>query len=205
MKKITIIFLFTLISCNKYNVEIEPGFTKIDKSFDDRDKLIVKIEPNKKYQYWEYIFSQPFFEKDKDRIIHQSGDPSLKLKYKFINPKKGFFNECQPAWCYSYIAYLENGKVNYITDEKQLKNFIGNISNLEEAILIGKINGLWFDSEKIEGGAYKKTKNGYELYLRKYDNCPVKMESMKVHIDSTGKFTSEKNGVYYESDDCIVS
>ena len=61
-------------------------------------------------------------------------------------------------WCYSYIAYLENGKVNYITDEKQLKNFIGNINNLEEAILIGKINGLWFDSEKIEGGAYKKKK-----------------------------------------------
>ena len=158
MKKITIIFLFTLISCNKYNVKIEPGFTKIDKSFDDRDKLIVKIEPNKNYQYWEYVFSQPFFEKDKDRIIHQSGDSSLKLKYKFINPKKGFFNECHPAWCYSYIAYLENGKVNYITYEKQLKNFIGNINNLEEAILIGKINGLWFDSEKIEGGAYKKKK-----------------------------------------------
>ena len=89
-------------------------------------------------------------------------------------------------WCYSYIAYLENGKVNYITDEKQLKNFIGNINN-------------------IEGGAYKKQKNGYEIYLRKYDNCPVKMESIKVHIDSTGKFTSEKNGVYYESDDCIIS
>ena len=211
MKKIIIILLFATLSCNKHNlenkhnVEIEPGFTKIGKSFNDRDKLIVKIEPNRKYQYWEYVFSQPYFKTNQDRIIYQSGDPSLKLKYKFINPKKGFFNECHPALCYSYIAYVENGKVNYITDENQLKNFIGNITTLEEAILIGKINDLWFDSEKIEGGAYKKIKNGYELYLMKYDNCPIKMESIKVHIDSTGKFTSKKNGIYYESDDCIMS
>ncbi|TDP01686.1 hypothetical protein [Flavobacterium sp. 245] len=205
MNKFIIIVVFSFFSCHKYNVDIEKGFTKIDRNFQDRNKLIDKIEPNEKYQYWEFVFSNPGLQSGKDKVLRNVGDSLIKSRYKIINPKKGFFNECMPSWCYSYIAYVKNGKVNYVTDEQGLKNFIGNINSLEEAILIAKLNDLWFDSEEIKAGAYKKTKNGYELYLMKYYNCPVKMESIKANIDTTGKFSSKSNGIYFESTDCIVS
>lgn len=203
MKNIIPLLILILLSCKKQN-EIEPGFNKIDKKIVDRNYLINKIEPDTSYQYWQYVQAFPYLKNKDESIIKQSGDTLLRNKYKIINPKKGFFVECQPATCYSFIAYIQNDKVNYITDEKGLKRFIGKIKSLEEAMLIAKINNLWFDSEEMIGGAYKKTENGYELYLKKSYDCPIKFESVKTKIDSTGNLSSKSNGVYFESKDCIV-
>lgn len=203
MKNIITLLVLTLLSCKKQN-EIETGFNKIDEKFADRNYLINKIEPDKNYPYWQYVKATPGLKNKDESIIKQSGDTLLRNKYKIINPKRGFFVECQPAICYSFIAYIQNDKVNYITDEKELKRFIGNINSLEEAMLIAKINGLWFDSEDMIGGSYKKIENGYELYLKKSYDCPIKFESVKTKIDSVGNLSSKSNGIYFESEDCIV-
>jgi hypothetical protein len=202
MKRLVIIILLLSLSCKKPDIGFEDGFTKIDQSLMDRETLIRGISPNKVYDYWEYGFYNPL---GQATIMKSSGDVSLKKNVKFRNPEKGFFMECLPAICYSYIAYIENGSVKYITDEAGLKKFIGNIDNLEEAILISKLNGFWFDAEEKKAGSYKKTNDGFELYMMKYYPCPVKMESVKITIDSTGNFQTKSNGIYYESKDCIIS
>ncbi len=86
--------------------------------------------------------------------------------------------------------------------ESELQKFIGGINNLEEALLIAKINGLWFDPENMKGGSYRKELNGYSLYLMKWEKCPETKESFKVFIDSKGHVTKENNGIYFRSGEC---
>ena len=46
-----------------------------------------------------------------------------------------------------------------------MKKFIGKIDNLPEAILILEMYDLWFDHKEKKAGSFKKTANGYELYM----------------------------------------
>lgn len=140
-----------------------------------------------------------------NEIIKLFGDTSIKKNFFLKNPVRGFFNECRPGWCYSYIAFIDNKKVNYITDEEGLRKFMGRIDNLEEALLLSKINGLWIDSKEMRASSYKRTVKGFELNLVKSESCPVKYESRRVFIHSNGNFTSESTGVYHEEpDQCIM-
>jgi hypothetical protein len=109
-----------------------------------------------------------------------------------------------PGYCASYIAFIDSGKVKYVTTESEFRKFIGKIDNLEEALLVSKTYDLWFDEKDKRGGSYRRTQNGYELYLCKYCHCPVSKESIKVYIDSSGNFKSINKGYYYKSKDCIM-
>ena len=183
---------------------MEKGFTKINSKFLDPNKLIEKISPNKNYIYWEYVTTKFGLKAGTQHVIlKQNGDLNCRNKYNIGNPGKGFSYNCFNG--YSYIVYIENGNVIYVTDEKDFRKFIGRIDNLEEALLISNLNGLWFDPKEVKAGSFKKTANGFEMYLMKYYNCPVKMESVKVKIDTSGHFKTKTNGIYYESKDCIVT
>lgn len=194
-----------MISCGKNFVRIENGFTKISDEYQNRNKLIDHIQPNKNYSYWEYVLCTPDFHNSQTEIIKKCGDTLIRNNYTFYTPEFGFFNECLPGSCFSYIVYIENDEVLYVTDEVELKKFIGKIDNLEEAILISKIYDLWFDPKEKKAGSFKKTNNGFELYMMKYDGCPETKESIKVEIDSLGNYKSKNNGVYYKSKNCIMS
>jgi hypothetical protein len=204
IRKISLIIFLSLISCGKNSVRIENGFTKINYEYQNRNKLIEHIKPNKKYVYWEYVLFTPDLHNSPTEIIKKSGDTLIRNNYTFYPPESGFFNECLPSSCFSYIAYIENDDVHYVKDEVGLKKFIGKIDTIEEAILISKIYDLWFDPKENKAGSYKKKKNGFELYMMKYNICPERKESIKVEIDSSGNFKSKENGVYYKSNNCLM-
>ena len=201
--QLLVLLFFIFFSCK---TDLYKGFQKISVEYStDRKKLIEKIKPDKNFLYWEYVYLRPGRTSGEEQILKQSGDSLMRKKYSLKKPDKGFFIECMPLYCYSYIIYIDQGKIHYVTDQKELKKFIGKIDNLEEALLISKINGLWFDPNEIKAGSYKKTENGFELNLMKSYDCPIKMEAIKVEIDSLGNFKSKNMGSYYKSTDCIVS
>ena len=205
MKKISILIFVSLISCGKNSVRIENGFTKINDEYQDRNKLIEQIKPNKEYVYWEYATFTPDLYNNQKEVIRKCGDTLIRNNYTFYPPESGFFNECLPGTCFSYATYIENDDVHYVTDEVEMKKFIGKIDNLAEAILILKMYDLWFDPKEKKAGSFKKTNNGFELYMMKYKSCPETKESIKVEIDSIGNFKLKNNGIYYKSNNCIMS
>lgn len=205
MKKVSILVFFSLISCGKNSFQIEDGFTKINNEYQDRNKLIELIKPNKEYSYWEYVKFTPDIQNNQKEIIRKCGDTLIRNNYTFHSPESGFFPGCLPSTCFSYIAYIENDDVKYVTDEIELKKFIGRVDNIGEAILISEIYDLWFDLKEKKAGSFKKTNNGFELYMMKYNGCPETKESIKVEIDSIGNFQSKNNGIYYKSNICNMS
>jgi hypothetical protein len=192
MKKFLILSIFSFISCSKQEIK----FQRIDANIYDKDKMISRIQPNKKYDYWVYVRS--YFASNKIHLIRQYGDKSLKHLLNLQNFNKGFLEECIPNGCYDYIAYIENGQPNYITSKKDFKHFLGDIDNLSEALLSARINSLYVDYQNMKGSVYRKTKHGYELHLVKSSGfcIPGENEAFEFIIDYSGNLSMKNIGMY---------
>jgi hypothetical protein len=137
-----------------------------------RANLFEKVIPEKEYKYWEYVFYDDIFPENENeiyrgKIIVSKGD---KKNYSFltkdVTANYGFFIECHPAICYSYIvAVRADLTIDLVKSETDLKKFIGKVDNIEEVILIAKANGFFFNSDTIITGAYYERENDYLLYL----------------------------------------
>lgn len=183
-------------------------FTPIPKdyAYEDRTLIIDKILPDTNYVYWECLYKDVVSDNTRGKIIVSKGDS---LKYSSIAKKKdsfdGFFLECHPLICYSYIIGVKkDSSVEVINSEKKLKRFIGNIDNLEEALLIAKINGLWFDTDTIIGGAYRIREKDYLFYLLDYSSTPVTYKSVKATLTKKGEFKILSREVYKMTDEYYI-
>ncbi|MGE8343192.1 MAG: hypothetical protein ACN6OI_19340 [Flavobacterium sp.] len=195
MKKTAFLLFLILLSCNNSNYE------SLSPEKVDTESLLKKINPNKVYDYWEVNFCLSITPK----TIFHKGDKKLKNRYNYTSVYGGFFQGCQPVSCSYTVAYLENAKWNYIYDERELASFINKIDNPEEAFLIAKIHDFNIDPYNPKGNGYLKTKNGYDLKVMKYINCPESKESFIVSIDSLGQLKKiESQGFYLKTKNCIV-
>jgi hypothetical protein len=188
-----IIVLILITSCSQKN-----SFSKIETKYLDRDYLIHNIEPNNEILYWKYVESAP------KRIIKESGNRRLLNRYEISEPGTGFFIECFPEFCYSYIVFIDKNGLNYVTNDSSLLRFIGEIDNISEAILVGKTQGLWVDHENEKGGSYRKTNTGFEFKLGQDNCCPLSHESIIFEINFNGEFTTKSNGIYRWPTDNII-
>lgn len=119
------------------------------------------------------------------------------------SPEKGFFQKCLGENCFSYLIACENSRSKYFSNEQQLRDFIGFVDNLPEAILMTQTYGFTFDSANLSGGAYKIEDHYINLYLSKSKGCPLTKESFLVKINrKTGKIDSKSKGIYLKTDDC---
>jgi len=172
----------------------------------DRAYLIDKIIPANEYKYWECVYKEPFVDHSRGRIIVYNGDS---LNYsaiaKKINPNAGFFVECAPLACYSYIVGVRGDKTtDLINTEEKLQKFIGHIDNLEEVILSAKTYGYWYDADTIIGGAYKEREWDYLLFLLEYSSSPVTYTSVKAILAKDGYFRVIDKTIYKQTDVYLV-
>jgi hypothetical protein len=158
--------------------------------YDYLDSLGKKIIPDKKYQYWHYATYSDRYGSDKIQytILKEGGDITLSKKIdKKINPIKtiGIFQRGHPSYTCNYAVIIEDKKVNYIKTEDQFRTFLGNIDNLEEAILLARTYDYGLYNDK-RGSEYRKTKKGYELHLMKYHEFPKFIEFVELQIGKDG-------------------
>lgn len=184
------------------------GFKAIPKdyAFNDRSFIIEKILPDTSYVYWECLYKEILSENRRGKIIVCKGDS---VKYssitKIYNSPNGFFEECHPMICYSYILGIKSDQtIDLVDSGKKLGKFIGNIDNLEEALLIAKVNGLWFDTDTIIGGAYKERENDYLFYLLDYSSTPVTYKSVRAILTKKGVFKIISRVRYKRTDEYYI-
>jgi len=181
---------------------VSSDYMKIPDTLGFRNNLYKFLIPNKKIKYWS-VFRK---EDSSEILLYENKKNNNLYKEKTNAPNKGFFNECLPDRCFTYIVIESNNICQYITNEKKLIDFIGYVDNLPEALLIAKTCDLLFDRKNIAGGAYKIEKDFIYLYLAKFKNCPVSRESFYVKINrKTGEIEYESKGIYYKTDDCYTS
>ncbi len=179
---------------------VPSDFKKIPEILDNTELLYPFIVPDKKYEYWSVFHNNP----DPDKaIIYESQTP----EFMTINdpaPERGFFQKCLGENCFSYLIACENSRSKYFSNEQQLRDFIGFVNNLPEALLIAQTYGFTFDSTNISGGTYKIEDHYIIMYLSKSKNCPLTKESFLVKINrKTGKIDYKSKGVYLKSSECL--
>lgn len=201
MKIIPIIsFLFPglLLSQNT----IPSAFKKIPEILDNIELLYPFIVPDKEYAYWRILTNDP----DPDKaIIYESQMPDfMTINEPF--PEKGFFQKCLGEKCFSYILACKKERSVYFTSEQQLRDFIGSVDNLPEALLLAKTYGFSVDSTDKLSSSYKIEDKHIALYLSKSKGCPEIKESYIIKINrKTGKIESKNNGIYFKGENCDAS
>jgi hypothetical protein len=134
-----------------------------------------------------------------------NGSLSYSSAAKKVNSTKGFFVECMPSICFSYIVGVQpDFKIDTVNTNEKLKKFIGHIDNIEEVILSAKLNGLWYDTDTIIGGAYRERDNDYLLYLLDYSSTPVTYKSAKAILTKDGDFRLIEKKTYKETDEYFI-
>ncbi|MCW3162830.1 hypothetical protein [Chryseobacterium oryctis] len=195
----TAFFLLSGLIFSQTTKAVPDDFQKIPLVFDTTDYLYPFIVPDKKIDYWSVLRNNIDVD---EAIIYESQMP----EFMTINdpaPEKGFFQKCLGENCFSYIIACENGKSKYFSSEQQLREFIGFIDNLPEAILVAETYGYKVYTNNKLASSYKIDANFIYLYLSKTKNCPLTKESFLVKINrKTGKLESNSNGIYFKSDDC---
>ena len=158
------------------------------------------VHPDKNYTYWRFCR----WPAGNDSIVFSSGIKPTTVKFDL--PKSGLFIGCLPVMCFSYIDYVYKGKVGHVTTAAELKQFLGRIDNLEEALLLAKESeDVFIDPENSKGGAYFIGKNGFHLLLMRYNNCPETKESIFLRIEKDSGIVKKVNlGAYYKSKTCIM-
>lgn len=170
---------------------VPADFRKIPEILDNPELLYPFIVPDKKYAYWSVLRNNP----DPDKaIIYESQMPD-RMTLNDPAPEKGFFQKCLGEDCFTYILACENGRSSYFSDEQQLRNFIGFIDNLPEAILLANTYGYVVDTANPQGSSYKMEDQQISLYLIKLKNDQQTKENFLIKISrKTGKLEAKKIG-----------
>lgn len=196
-----IIVLSLVISNMLYSqIKVPNDYKKIPDILDNVDYLYPFIVPGKEYAYWRVLSNID----DPDKaVIYESQMPDPMTINETV-PEKGFFQKCIGEGCFSYILACKKDRSVYFSSEQQLRDFIGFVDNLPEALLIARINGFWIDTKKRFTGSYKIEDKYISIYGLKSKDCPVAKESFLIKINrKTGKIEAKSNGVYYKSSECI--
>lgn len=196
MKKLFWLIFITLTSCQK-------PYSDLDKKFDDNEYLITQIKPEADVDKWELFFNnlgepKSIFDSNPEKEFKDSIE--IKIKENGFN---GFFTGCLPAYCSYSIATAKGNYTEIIDSESKLKKFIGKVDNIEEALIISKINGFNLSLEN-EVGKYKTTENGFYFMGEKFIDCPQKLLKYNIEVNSNGELRSWHQKTINISKDCII-
>jgi len=196
-----LIITFSLIFSNLLfgQIKVPDDYKKIPDILDTVDYLYPFIVPDKDYAYWRVLSNDTDYEK---AVIYESQAPDFMTINEPV-PERGFFQKCMGNNCFSYILACKNERSVYFSNEQQLRDFIGTVDNLPEAILLAKTYGYSVDTSSRFTGAYKIEDRHISMYLMQSKGCPVVKESFLVKINrKTGKLEAKSNGIYANDENC---
>lgn len=172
-------------------------YQKIPEVFDTAENLYPFIKPSDNFTYWKAFTNHSDSEK---AVLYESQYPEP-MTILEPTPKKGFFQKCVGEDCYHYIIACKDDRPKYFINEKSLQDFIGEVDNIAEAVLIANINGFSIDINNTEGGSYKEDEHNFYLKTFKAKKCPevketflltIKRKSVQVKSQNKGIYTKKK-------------
>lgn len=168
-------------------------FSQTKKKFSSVEGVLARVIPNDKIDFWALIHNSY----GKNREVRISG-----TKKDYV-PQFSGFNLSPAEDSFYYIVYSTAGKLNYITEIKDLKDFLGKIDNADEAALSAVLDGYMIDEQFVDVAAnYYEDKDNYYLDLGKVTSkeCPYQKNHFTLTVNkSTGIVSNVKdNGTYIE-------
>jgi len=164
--------------------------------------MMKKVCPSDTFDYWEFRWTGF----DTTRVEFSKGKQVNRKKIRITEPVTyGFYVQCAPAGCFNYIVAIKNSKTIVIDSDTAFRRFIGSIDNLEEALLIVKLNDLWTNPEFKKTNLYKKTDKGYDFYLGAYESCPETFYSVHATLSYEGELKLHSKEIMKKTGNCSIT
>lgn len=210
-----ILFLFVIVvlaSCRHNDVASteKEGFKPIPYSSKHNytHAIAKKIVPDVKLQYWAYIsVSGGFSEYDtrKITVIKEEGDKFFRSYTDSLPKRSGFYKGVDSLFWTSYVLTVKNDSVHYIYTKEALRDFIGRIDNLEEAMILASTYD-YFLGDTILSAAYRKVNDNYEMHLIKapdrFESWNPKSMPVEVIVTPDGFIKTKRLGTYGQAVVC---
>ena len=192
------LFYLLLLLGNFYSSQAKDCFIKIPTHL-DKNKCVKHIDPNNsKIIAWQFLSGDNEFPQDIS-IKHEYG------KYNFLDEreiKEGFFYECGPDYnCFNFVKLWDGNQIKYITTKEEFIAFLGYIDNIEEALLLIRTAGYWYDKNFKIGGSYKISDNFIEIYGislqfgaydRKFQKLKINRKTKTIELLEKGPIDGKK-------------
>ncbi|MFP9098892.1 hypothetical protein ACLI09_07550 [Flavobacterium sp. RHBU_24] len=149
------------------------------------------IMPGKPYQYWAYVEHINGYEKASFEIFKEAGDTLLRRGTDSLPASGGFFKRGQFTTRGDFIVVIENDSLSYISTDSGLREFLGTIDNVNEAVLLAETFHYGPDYES-GGNDYRIVNGAYELNLIAFDPFPSCVGG--IEYDTEKKVTVTKDG-----------
>ncbi|MEQ9425631.1 MAG: hypothetical protein RJQ09_14495 [Cyclobacteriaceae bacterium] len=210
MNKVIGIFRTLLILLSVTNLFAQNDLDKqyeIDKfkpfsKYSTRTELYQGLSPQDSIRYFEVIFYSPGIIPEKQLLVYKGDSSMFRNITKGLEPTSGFYIECDPGICFTYIVAIDkNDSLVVIDDKNELRKFMGTIDNQEELLLRVKSEGLWYDQDTIIGGSYLEREEDYLLYLMEYSSWPVTYRSVRALMTKSGEFEVIDKSIYYQTNE----
>lgn len=184
----------------------QDGFKAIPYSLSYKytDTIAKKLVPNADWQYWAYVRYMGY--NNAFTIITEKGDLKYRKYTRKLPKNDGFFQGCHPHFCCNFAVVVKNDSAHYITTAEMFRDFIGDVDNLEEAMLLAKTHGYVL-GDSIISARYRITNGSYEMNLLKasdfYESrIEPKSEATEVIITPKGEVKTKSLGIYCEGRGC---
>ncbi len=160
-----------------------------------------RIVPAGPFEYWEvrWIMSNG----GDNRILGAGGtrtreelDSMTVAELDKAAPPAGLSAGCPPAFCYTFVATVNN-TVNVIADRPGLLQFLGSIDSVEEAALVAHTYNLHWDAANRATG-FRAVSEGWEILgLQLVRDCtPVQTDRVHVLVRRDGALTELGREIY---------
>lgn len=166
------------------------------------------IQPAQTWDYWEVRFSNG----PEDRRILGSGgnvartdlDPATVAVLDALAPPSGFGIGCLPGYCYKYVAATRNGSVETFLTREQLRDFVGPVDVLAEAVLVVDAHGF-SRGEPGETG-YRRTTDGWEFVVVQLirDCVPITYDRILLRLLEDGTLIEVKRELWETLENACV-
>lgn len=151
-----------------------------------------EVEPAQAWDYWELRHAFPGGGAQIE-ILGSGGpvarsdlEPAVVARLDEIEPIQGFATSCLPAYCFDFVAAVDGDDVVVITTPAALHQFLGDLDNVTEAVLLVHAMGYYW--EATAGTGYREAGSGWELVvLELVGTCaPVQTDRVLLMVPSSG-------------------
>jgi len=158
------------------------------------------VETAGEWDYWELRWMLP---PDGDSIVGSAGrltrtqlPPRVQDELDPLSPDTGFAQGCRPVHCFKFLAAVSGLEVDVRTTRQGLRDFLGEVQSLTEAVLLLDAHQFFWDDGQVTG--WRGTPQGWEfVVLETVTFCaPIQTDRVRLLVDASGELHERAREVW---------
>lgn len=168
-----------------------------------------RLEPAQKTEYWEMrvgMGDTSWVLGSGGKVPEDSLPDSLRAALGGLKSLSGFGGGCLPAYCYRYLVGVRDDGLFSVTTVGELRQFLGEVGNEVEALLLARASGYYWSNES-GGNGIRAVEGGYEVIaLKLVSTCaPIVEKRVVLRVEAeTGAVSELRSRTWHRNEHACI-